>query len=120
MKTILVLMILVLGACASPMPKKEVDAITFDCSNVERQIWALKREETDNSRVLSGARSIIPIGMVVGILRWDYFDHLSIATGSWDRSAQMKMNDMESFKKECVSTASVNQAPLLKLPLSKE
>lgn len=101
-KTILLLAVVTLTACASPMSKKEVRNTDYQCDNVNRKIVSLQREKlVNNNRVLSGARSIIPVGVVVGIVRLNYLDHLSIATGSWAKTIDKKVDEMSEFKTTC-------------------
>ena len=103
MKTIFIMFVL-LGfiGCTTPMPKKEIKTMPYHCDNVDRQIFYLQSEKEDNDkRIRSAARSIIPIGVIVGIVQWDYFLHLSVATGQWAKTVDNKIAEMSEYQRQC-------------------
>jgi|GEM_PF-5407734 len=92
-----------LFSCASTLlPRKEINNLTYECSNVNQQIAYLQRKKTyAPSRIASGIRSIIPITMIVGIIQGTYIDTAMVATGHWDKHINKKINTMKEFKESC-------------------
>lgn len=90
-------------SCATPIPEQAVNSMAYDCQNVDQKIDFLKREKgKNNKRILSTARSIIPVGVLAGIVQKNYFTHVSVATGSWKKNIDTKLVEMNDYMGQCV------------------
>lgn len=99
--SVLTVLIFLVG-CATPIKNNEVRSMGYNCDDVGKVTARLKSEKKKhNKRFRSTARSIIPIGVVVGLVNRDYVHYVTVATGSWAKTVDKKIVEMSEFKKTC-------------------
>lgn len=95
-------LVLLLASCAAPITREEVQNTTYDCTNVDTKLSELNEEkEKNNKRVLSGVKSVMPVGAVVGIVQGRYKENVAIATGEWAEILDEKILEMQNFQAQC-------------------
>ena len=100
-------LVLLLSACASPITREEAKNIEYTCTDVEENIALLLDEKASNNRrILSGVRSIVPFSVVTNVARGDYGENVSMATGEWAEVLDEKIAEMQSFHQQCQSIKS--------------
>lgn len=100
----LVTLLLLLVSCTAPMTREEAQNTTYDCTDVDAKLAQLIEErEAHNKRVLSGVKSVLPVGAVAGIVRGRYKENVAIATGEWAEILDEKILEMQNFKAQCPS-----------------
>ncbi len=85
-------------ACARSIPEdvKAEMARPVDCSTAEQDIATLEAEKASAAqRVSAGARSIIPIGAVAGLLRGDTKDRAAVASGKYNEQLDAKIAEIK-------------------------
>lgn len=88
----------------SPVPtvKQEVKdelASPVNCRTAGQDIRVLEEEKASvGKRMLSGARSIMPISAAAGILMGDYRDRVEVATGQYNADLE---NKIMQIKRTC-------------------
>jgi len=75
-----------LGACASNYKKVEQDANEpVNCATAEADLRVLESEKVHTAeRIAAGASSIVPVGLVVGILTRTEKSKIRVATGAYN------------------------------------
>ena len=97
-----VCMCLVLGACATPMAMRDIEAVKPSCARIDKQIAKLKREKAQNDqRLLAGIQSVAPALAVLNLIGGTYGTNVSIATGEWARAIDRKMAELRRAKRSC-------------------
>jgi hypothetical protein len=100
--TALVAISLLFGfGCARSIPEevKAEMAKPVDCSTAEQDIATLEAEKASAAQQVSaGARSIIPVGAVAGLLRGDTRDRAAVASGKYNKELDTKIAEI---KHEC-------------------
>jgi hypothetical protein len=63
-----------------------------NCASARQDIQILENEKASvGKQMLSGVRSVLPIGVVAGILMGDYRDRVSVATGQYNADLEAKI-----------------------------
>lgn len=103
MKNLIIMPFLFLLGCASaPITTENTESLSYNCSNVEEQITMLENEKKENNkRILNGIRSILPIGVVRGIVGGRYTENFAIATGEWATVLDEKVVEMQQYQAQC-------------------
>ncbi len=86
-----------IGGCAaiSEQTKSKLQNPS-DCSRAEQDIEILEVEIASvGKRVVSGVRSIMPTGMIIGLLKGDYKDGVRIAIGKYNKDIEAKIKEIK-------------------------
>ncbi len=98
---VLVAAAVLLAACASPISddaKRELKQ-TVNCSTAKEDIATLEKEKADNAqRTLSGVTSVLPIGLVAGVVSGTAGDKAKVATSEYNDQIVAKIAEI---KKTC-------------------
>ncbi len=84
--------------CARSIPEevKAEMAKPVDCSTAEQDVATLESEKASAAQQVSaGARSIIPIGAVAGLLRGDTRDRAAVASGKYNKQLDAKIAEIK-------------------------
>jgi hypothetical protein len=92
---------ILLTACGSPISeeaKRKINA-PINCSTAKQDIVTLKREKTSvASQAAAGVTSVLPIGLVVGVLSGTAKDKANVATGEYNDMIDAKI---AKIKRDC-------------------
>ena len=83
--------------CARSIPEevKAEMAKPVDCSTAEQDIATLEAEKASTAeQVSAGARSIVPIAAVAGLLRGDTKDRAAVASGKYNEQLDAKIAEI--------------------------
>ena len=86
--------------CARSIPEevKAEMAKPVDCSTAEQDIATLEAEKASAAeQVSAGARSIIPVGAVAGLLRGDTKDRAAVASGKYNGQLDAKIAEIKQM-----------------------
>lgn len=84
----------------SPMPSIDKDtkqqlAKPVNCGTAERDIAILEKEKASvGKQLLAGARSVMPVAAVAGILMGDYSDRAKVAVGAYNSDIESKIGEI--------------------------
>jgi hypothetical protein len=96
------LVLLIAGCASAPMTTEDIQNTRYSCSDVDDKISLLKSEKDENNkRILNGIRSVLPIGVIRGMIHGRYRENVKIATGEWANILDGEITEMEAFKKYC-------------------
>ena len=97
-----VCMCLAVGACATPMAMRDIEAVKPSCARIDKQIAKLKREKAQNDqRLLAGIQSVAPALAVLNLIGGTYGTNVSIATGEWAGAIDRKLAELRRAKRSC-------------------
>ena len=97
-----VCMCLAVGACATPMAMRDIQAVKPSCARIDKQIAKLEREKAQNDqRLLAGIQSVAPALAVLNLIGGTYGTNVSIATGEWARAIDRKLVELRRVKRSC-------------------
>lgn len=88
----------VLAACA-PISQEAKDELKkpVDCRTAEGDLRVLKQEKASVAKqVLDGVTSMVPAGMIIGAVRGDAGDKLTVATGDYNKAIDAKIAKIKS------------------------
>ena len=70
----------------------------ISCDTAVTDIHILEGERANTFKKLNaGVRSVMPSGIVVGILKEDYSDGVRVASGSYNRAIETKIQDIKDY-----------------------
>ena len=84
--------------CARSIPEeaKADMAKPVDCSTAEQDIATLESEKASAAQQVSaGARSIVPLAAVAGLLRGDTKDRAAVASGKYNKQLDAKIAEIK-------------------------
>jgi hypothetical protein len=84
--------------CARSIPEevKAEMAKPVDCSTAEQDIATLEAEKASAAeQVSAGARSVVPIAAVAGLLRGDTKDRAAVASGKYNEQLEAKIAEIK-------------------------
>ncbi len=87
--------------CARSIPEdvKAEMAKPIDCSIADQDIATLESEKASAAeQVSAGARSIVPVAAIAGLLRGDTKDRAAVASGKYNKQLDAKIAEI---KQEC-------------------
>ena len=90
-----------LTACASPISKQAQHQINapINCSKAEQDIAILENEKKSvAAQAAAGVSSILPIGLVAGLIKGTAKDKAKVATGEYNNQIKTKISQI---KAEC-------------------
>ncbi len=91
-----------LNACAAPMRMREIEAVSANCGNVNRQIKMLEDEKAKNdNRLIAGVQSVAPALAAFNLVRGTYGRNVMIATGEWAKAIDIKLAQLQSKRAAC-------------------
>ncbi len=93
---VLVSGLFLIGCASISQTAKDHLAKDVDCSTARKDIQILTQERASvGKQALSGVRSVVPLAAVVGILRGDYRDRVSVATGKYNSDIDAKIKEIK-------------------------
>ena len=67
-----------------------------DCSAAESDIFILESEKKSlQEQLVHGARSVLPVSMILGMMKGEYEDRLEVATGDYNRDIERKIRKIK-------------------------
>ncbi len=88
-----------LAACASPISKevkRELEA-PVDCSTAKQDIALLEKEKASTAkRTAAGVTSVLPIGLISGVVSGTAGDKAKVATGEYNKQLVAKITEIKS------------------------
>lgn len=100
-KLLLVLIMITLAACHSPITKKDKQdlAAPVNCATAQSDIQVLESEKARAGKMIEqGITAIVPVGAVISILDLQELDKLEVATGVYNHKITEKIAEI---KKTC-------------------
>ena len=87
-----------LAACASPISKevkRELKA-PVDCSTANQDIALLEKEKASVAKqALAGVSSVLPIGLITGVVSGTAGDKAKVATGEYNKQLAAKIAEIK-------------------------
>ena len=105
-KFLLIIACVAVSACSanysnkSPVPSVSDEAKAglrkpINCRTARQDIKTLQEERASTGKqALSGVRSVMPIGVVAGLLMGDYSDRVEVATGQYNTDIDNKITEI--------------------------
>ena len=88
-----------LAACASPISKEVKRELEepVDCSTAKQDIALLEKEKASTAkRAAAGVTSVLPIGLISGIVSGTAEDKAKVATGEYNEQLVAKIAEIKS------------------------
>lgn len=97
MLLLVILLSVTLGACASNYKKAEMDAKKpVNCATAEADLRVLENEKAHTAeRIAAGASSIVPVGLVAGLLTHTEETKTEVATGDYNKMLDKKIAEIK-------------------------
>ena len=88
-----------LAACASPISKEAKHGLKapVDCSTAKQDIALLEKEKANAAeQAAAGVTSILPIGLITGLVSGTAGDKAKVATGEYNKQLVAKIAEIKS------------------------
>jgi len=88
-----------LAACASPISKEVKRELKkpVDCSTAKQDIALLEKEKASTAKqTAAGVTSILPIGLISGVVSGTAGDKAKVATGEYNKQLVAKIAEIKS------------------------
>ena len=90
---------LVLSACAYQMKHEEeaAKAMPVNCATAQGDLRVLRAEKANLAQEIAmGVTSIVPIGLVIGLVTFTEGEKLKVATGEYNRALDAKILEIQT------------------------
>lgn len=84
------------------MRMRDIETVSANCGNVNRQIAMLEEEKRKNdNRLIAGVQSVAPALAAFNLVRGTYGRNVMIATGEWARAIDAKLVQLRRKRARC-------------------
>lgn len=95
----LIASVVLLAACSGPISKEEKARLKapVNCATAQQDIETLKKEKSSNvERAANGITSVLPIGLVAGVVSGTAGDKADVALGVYNDQIDAKIAEIKS------------------------